>query len=124
MKFPEYLHSVDDGASKSVTHNSRQNIGLNSFNVPRISPDRSLTMDNDNSYQLVDRCLYFFFLAIVLSVLPCTDSDYPFSIFWPLCCLSFPLQILIILVISANFFHFRTTVIPTYRYHGNDRLSE
>jgi hypothetical protein len=28
-------------------------------------------------------------LAIVLSVLRYTDSDYPFVIFWPLCCLSF-----------------------------------
>jgi hypothetical protein len=29
----------------------------------------------------VDRCLFFFLLAIVLSVLRFTDSDYPFSIF-------------------------------------------
>ena len=38
--------------------------------------------------------LYFFFLAIVLSVLlRFTDSDYPFDIFWPLCCLFFDLRI-------------------------------
>jgi hypothetical protein len=38
-----------------------------------------------------------FLLAFVLSVLLWfTDSDYPFSIFWPLCCLSFfDLRILI-----------------------------
>jgi len=29
----------------------------------------------------VDRCLSFFLLAIVLSVLRFTDSDYPFGIF-------------------------------------------
>jgi hypothetical protein len=34
-------------------------------------------------------------LAIVLSVLWYTDSDYPFGIFWPLCCLFFDIQILI-----------------------------
>ena len=41
-------------------------------------------------------------LAIVLSVLLWfTDSDYPFGIFWPLCCLSFfDLQILIISLVS------------------------
>ena len=37
-----------------------------------------------------------YLLAFVLSVLLWfTYSDYPFSIFWPLCCLSFDLQILI-----------------------------
>jgi hypothetical protein len=31
----------------------------------------------------------WYLLAIVLSVLLFTDSDYPFGIFWPLCCLFF-----------------------------------
>jgi hypothetical protein len=52
-----------------------------------------LTMDN-NSYQFVDRCSSFFF--------------------WPLCYLPFfDLQILITPLVSANFLHFRTTVMPT-----------
>ena len=36
-----------------------------------------------------------FLLAIVLSVLRYTDSDYPFGILWPLCCLFFDIRILI-----------------------------
>jgi hypothetical protein len=39
-------------------------------------------------------------LAIVLSVLWYTDSDYPFGIFWPLCCLFFDIQILITPLVS------------------------
>jgi hypothetical protein len=38
--------------------------------------------------------------AIVLSVLRCMDSDYPFGIFWPLCCLSFDVWILITPLVS------------------------
>ena len=37
----------------------------------------------------------WYLVAIVLSVLLYTDSDYPFGILWPLCCLSFYIQILI-----------------------------
>jgi hypothetical protein len=37
----------------------------------------------------------WYLLAIVLSLLPFTASDYPFDIFWPLYCLSFHLQLLI-----------------------------
>ena len=37
----------------------------------------------------------WYLLTIVLSVLRFTDYDYPFGIFWPLCFLSFDLQILI-----------------------------
>ena len=52
----------------------------------------------------VDRCLAFglFLLAIVLSVLlPFTDSDYPFGIIWPLCCLFFfDLRLLITPLVS------------------------
>jgi hypothetical protein len=33
--------------------------------------------------------LMWYLLAIVLSVMRLTASDYPFGIFWPLCCLSF-----------------------------------
>ena len=42
----------------------------------------------------------WYLLAIVLSVLLFTDSDYPFGIFWPLCCLFFYLQILITALVS------------------------
>jgi hypothetical protein len=44
----------------------------------------------------------WYLLAIVLSILPWfTDYDYPFSIFWPLCCLSFfDLRIMIIPLVS------------------------
>ena len=43
----------------------------------------------------------WYLLAIVLSVLWFTDYDYPFSIFWPLCCLSFfDLRIMIIPLVS------------------------
>jgi len=42
----------------------------------------------------------WYLLAIVLSVLLLfTDSDYTFGIFWPLCCLSFGLRILITLLV-------------------------
>jgi hypothetical protein len=43
-------------------------------------------------------------LAIVLSVLlRYTDSDYPFGIFWSLCCLSFfDIRILITPLVSSN----------------------
>jgi hypothetical protein len=47
--------------------------------------------------------LYFFFLAIVLSVLLFTNSYYPFGILWPLCCLFFlDLRILIIPLVSCG----------------------
>jgi hypothetical protein len=47
----------------------------------------------------------WYLLAIVLSVLlRFTDSDYPFGIFWPLCCLSFfDLRILIALLVSFGY---------------------
>ena len=44
----------------------------------------------------------WYLVAIVLSVLLFTDSDYPFGILWPLCCLSFYLQILITRLVSSN----------------------
>ena len=46
----------------------------------------------------------WYLLTIVLSVLlRFTDSDYPFGIFWPLCCLSFfDLRILITPLVSSN----------------------
>jgi hypothetical protein len=43
----------------------------------------------------------WYLLAIVLSVLWYTNSDYPFGIFWPLCCLFFlDIQILITPLVS------------------------
>ena len=42
----------------------------------------------------------WYLVAIVLSVLWFTDSDYTFGILWPLCCLSFDLQILITPLVS------------------------
>ena len=43
----------------------------------------------------------WYLLAIVLpDLLRFTDPDYPFGIFWPLCCLSFELQILITSLVS------------------------
>jgi hypothetical protein len=55
-------------------------------------------------YVMFCRSLFvLFLLPIVLSVLLLfTDSDYPFGIFWPLCCLSFYLQILITPLVSTN----------------------
>jgi hypothetical protein len=46
----------------------------------------------------------WYLLTIVLSVLlRYTDSDYPFGIFWPLCCLSFfDIWILITPLVSSN----------------------
>jgi hypothetical protein len=41
-------------------------------------------------------------VAIVLSVLRYTDSDYPFGILWPLDCLSFDIQILITPLVSCS----------------------
>ena len=61
----------------------------------------------------------WYLLAIVLSVLWFTDYDYPFSIFWPLCCLSFfDLRIMIIPLVSfghcvvLSFFDLRIMIIP------------
>ena len=42
----------------------------------------------------------WYLLVIMLFVLWFTDSDYLFGIFWPLCCLSFDLQILITSLVS------------------------
>jgi hypothetical protein len=44
----------------------------------------------------------WYFVAIVLSVLWYTDSDYPFDILWPLCCLSFDIRILITPLVSCD----------------------
>jgi hypothetical protein len=38
----------------------------------------------------------------MLSVLRLTTSDYPFGIFWPLCCLSFDWRLLITLLVSFD----------------------
>jgi hypothetical protein len=43
-----------------------------------------------------------YLLIIVLSVLLFTDSDYPFGIFWSLCCLFFYLRILMIPLVSFD----------------------
>ena len=51
-----------------------------------------------SSYDFWLSCWYL--LAIVLSVLRVTASDYPFGIFWPLCCQSFELRLLIIPLVS------------------------
>ena len=42
----------------------------------------------------------WYLLVIVLSVLRFTASDYPFGIFWSLCCLSFDLRLLITPLVS------------------------
>ena len=44
----------------------------------------------------------WYLLTIVLSVLWFTDSDYPFGIIWPLCCLFFDLRILITPLVSFD----------------------
>ena len=56
----------------------------------------------------------WYLLAIVLSVLLFTDSDYPFGIFWPLCCLSFfDLQILIFWPLCClSFFDLQILITP------------
>jgi hypothetical protein len=52
-------------------------------------------------------CVVFYrpyIFVIILSVLCFTASDYPFGIFWPLCCLSFlDLQLLITSLVSSGF---------------------
>ena len=45
----------------------------------------------------------WYLLAIVLGVLWFTASDCPFGIFWPLCCLSCDLLLLIAPLVSSNF---------------------
>ena len=45
----------------------------------------------------------WYLVAIVLSVLRFTASDYPFGILWPLCCLSFDLRLLITPLESSDF---------------------
>ena len=45
--------------------------------------------------------LLWYLLVIVLSVLWFTASDYSFGVFWPLCCLSFDLRLLITLLVSC-----------------------
>ena len=45
----------------------------------------------------------WYLLVIVLSLLlRYTDSDYPFGIFWSLCCLFFDIRILITPLVSSN----------------------
>jgi hypothetical protein len=44
----------------------------------------------------------WYLLAIILSALWFTASDYPFGIFWPLYCLSFDLQLLITPLVSSG----------------------
>jgi hypothetical protein len=57
----------------------------------RILIDSLLSFD----HCVVCSLIYGFWLTIVLSVLWYTDSDWPFRIFWPLCCLFFDIRILI-----------------------------
>ena len=45
----------------------------------------------------------WYLLAIVLSMLWFMAFDYPFGIFWPLCCLCFDLWLLITPLVSSNF---------------------
>jgi hypothetical protein len=45
----------------------------------------------------------WYLVAIVLSVLWCTDSEYPFGILWPLCCLSFGVRILSTPLVSKGY---------------------
>jgi hypothetical protein len=45
----------------------------------------------------------WYLVAIVLSVLWHTDSDYPFGILWPLYCMSFDIRILMTPLVSSNF---------------------
>ena len=44
----------------------------------------------------------WYLVAIVLSVLRLTASDYPFGFLWPLCCLSFDLRLLITSLVSCG----------------------
>jgi hypothetical protein len=46
--------------------------------------------------------ILWYLVAIVLSVLWCTDSEYPFGILWPLCFLSFDVRILSTLLVSCD----------------------
>jgi hypothetical protein len=46
--------------------------------------------------------LFWYTLAIALSVLWITTSDYPFDIFWPMYCLSFELWLLITPLVSVG----------------------
>jgi hypothetical protein len=41
-------------------------------------------------------------VAIMLSALRCTSSDYPFDVLWPLCCLPFDVRLLIIPLVSCG----------------------
>jgi hypothetical protein len=48
--------------------------------------------------------LWYLFAIVLSALLQFTVSDYPFGIFWPLCCLSFfSLQFLITPLVSSNF---------------------
>jgi hypothetical protein len=62
-----------------------------------------------------DRRTVGFLLAIVLSVLWFTDSDYPFCILWPLFCLSFDLRILITPLVSSKS-SWQKKIEPTVKY--------
>ena len=55
---------------------------------------------------MLDLPFLIFLLAIVLSVLPFTDSDCTFGILWPLCCLSFHLRILFAPVVCPSIYGF------------------
>jgi hypothetical protein len=44
----------------------------------------------------------WYLVAIMLSALRCTSSDYPFGVLWPLCCLPFDVRLLITPLVSCG----------------------
>jgi hypothetical protein len=67
----------------------------------------------------------WYLLAIVLSVLlQYTDSDYPFGIFWSLCCLSFNILILITPLVSVGHSKgvIRICILKKNRQHNGQKI--
>ena len=65
--------------------------------TPLVSFSHCVVCPSIYGFWLLLLCL----LVIVLSVLWFTASDYSFGVFWPLCCLSFDLRLLITLLVSC-----------------------
>jgi hypothetical protein len=70
----------------------------------------------------------WYLLAIVLSLLRFTASDYPFGIFWPLYCLSFYLRLLITPLVSSGHCIVSPSIyasgyLQTFHYKNEDNIN-
>jgi hypothetical protein len=83
---------------KQKTYIEGQTIDVRLLLIPLMSCDHYVVCPSMYVF-----CLSLWYLVvIVLSVLRCTSSDYPFGVLWPLCCLSFDVRLLITPLVSCG----------------------